>query len=138
MPVVNGMDVRAGVNGSALFNGTESLPIIQWEFNPNVKDVDFENSKSGGFDVSAATFKRGNGTIVFDYDFIASPFGAPLNLFPGTILANVKLLVDKTIASSGWMVYQALITSVPTRVTVGDRIGMSFQFKTTGAYAISS
>lgn len=130
------LDLRSGINGAALCGSTE-LPTISWSFNPIAKTVDFENSLSGGYDLTAATFKAGTGTIVFDVNFLAPAFGAPINLYPGMTLTNVHLYSDKT-QLSGWNCPSVVVTSTPTSVQISGKIGQSFSFKTNGAYAVGS
>jgi hypothetical protein len=136
MPIVNGVDLRSGINGTALLNGTEQLPIISWSFPDTTKVVDFENSKSGGTTIEAGTFLNVDFTIVFDADFANNPLKAPSGLIAGAILTNIKLLADRT-STLGYFIYNALVKSVPVSVNVSGKIGMSVRCHA-NAYALAS
>lgn len=127
---------ESGTNGAALAGSTE-LPTISWNFLPVAGSVEFVNSLTGGFALTASTIKRGSGTIVFDNDFTNPVYKAPISLFPGITLTNVKLYTDKT-NLNGWLCPSIVITSTPQSCVIDGKTGQSFTFRTNGAYSIGS
>lgn len=122
------MALRAGNTASATVNGTE-LPIVGWDNNPTAAIVTFINSKSGGHPVRLPTFTDGGAfTIDIDFDDANNAWAAPISLYPGLILTNVRLYVIGGPSASGgltptyWQYPEAIVTGNPTRVEVAGKI----------------
>lgn len=109
------MTNHSGFTGAATINGTE-VPITAWTVNADIRFATTDNSLSGGFElVEASGGKRATFTINVDYDFDASPFGAPTSIVIGTTLTNVKLFLRGT-AGAFFLFPSAVVTGTPMTV----------------------
>lgn len=136
---------HSGKYGTATVNGTE-IALIRWEVDPTVDIVRFLNSKTGSYPKREATFYDASVSLVFDYDFDAPSFSAPLLLYPGQIIQS-KLYLRQTAPSAlngtFWQFPKTgldttsnglVIQGSPMSCDVDGKIGTSVSALITGAF----
>jgi len=127
------MTNHSGKDGHVTVSGND-LPVISWGHTPNADTVQFRHSLSGNFEGTESTFKSSTGTVTIEYDYDSNPFAAPVALFPGVSLTNLKLIINRT-ANKFWLYPSVVVTSTPQSCEINGRVQTSFSFRANGTYS---
>lgn len=122
----------AGFNIAAAFKaigaaGFTVINILDWDWAPEVAELETMHSGSGGVDEAIAGRLAGKGTVHANYD-IANPFGAAApNINPG-----VKGILQLQAASLKIYQIPIMIVSVPIKGAVMGLVEFTFSYRLSG------
>jgi hypothetical protein len=128
---------HSGATGTCTIgSGATEVPLIHWSVRPTAQMAEFRNSKSGGYVLREAGFKDAMVEFEIDFDFGASPFGAPLSIGVGAILTSVKLYLNGgTGGTEYWSFPSLIISATPQRLAVEGRITTRVQCVANGSFS---
>ncbi len=105
----------------------------KWEVRPQITDLDSTCSEDGGHYNGEMGIDKAEVSIEFDFDGNANCYDAPLNLIPGTKLANVKLFLND-LSGPFWLFAQLNCLETPQTGDVKQLLGNTFRGVGSGVF----
>lgn len=131
---------RSGFTGTAVITSPGAsaveLPIVGWTVGASIEVLSYKNSLTGNHSSKATTYSDSTFSLNYDWDDSNQPFASgTLNIVPGTVLTNVKLLLDGTAGTRFWNYPSAIVTGTPQSVVREGKITGSIQCVANGQWA---
>lgn len=126
-------DYQTGKLGKVTSEGTD-LPVTSWSLDAAVDEIDATSTAEAGYNQSEGGVQKASGTVEINWDADTMPHSNPPNINEGQVVALV-LYVGDPANLKYWSIPTALITRVNTRSAVRDKVSISFDFASRGAYS---
>ncbi len=126
-------DFFSGKSASFSINSTAYTGNDGWTVEESPTELRTDNTAGAGFSDRIIGSKDINVTIEQNWDASANPLDTPINLYPGSVLTNLKLFLNGA-SSPFWLLPSALVLSVSNPAKVNEKVTLSIKIGNKGTF----